>query len=214
MKCFYCKNIIDITKMYDGSYVIDQNHYCHCACFIQYKTNLKRKPWTEDQAIKYLQPLKNKTEEITNKTYYLGQLAEWYCQFYGQKIMPNKAKQLVNMIADGRYKDITIKIPVEDLYQMFIRNQDKLKKINYQLEAKKIRTGQSLTVESMFAYDIAVIINDYNDYCEWKQAALEESVLKKQSLNARRTRIDYTIFKKYHRSENKGADISDIIDDI
>lgn len=44
--------------MYDGSYVIDQNHYCHCACFIQYKTNLKRKPWTEDQAIKYLQPLK------------------------------------------------------------------------------------------------------------------------------------------------------------
>lgn len=200
--------------MYDGSYVIDQNHYCHCACFIQYKTNLKRKPWTEDQAIKYLQPLKNKTEEITNKAYYLGQLAEWYCQFYGQKIMPNKAKQLVNMIADGRYKDITIKIPVEDLYQMFIRNQDKLKKINYQLEAKKIRTGQSLTVESMFAYDIAVIINDYNDYCEWKQAALEESVLKKQSLNAQRTQIDYTIFKKYHRSENKGADISDIIDDI
>lgn len=42
--------------------------------------------------------------------------------------MPNKAKQLINMIADGRYKDITIKIPVEDLYQMFIRNQDKLKK--------------------------------------------------------------------------------------
>lgn len=123
--------------MYDGSYVIDQNHYCHCACFIQYKTNLKRKPWTEDQTIKYLQPLKNKTEEIANKAYYLGQLAEWYCQFYGQKIMPNKAKQLVNMIADGRYKDITIKIPVEDLYQMFIRNQDKLKKINYQLEAKK-----------------------------------------------------------------------------
>lgn len=66
----------------------------------------------------------------------------------------------------------------------------------------------------MFAYDIAVIINGYNDYCEWKQAALEESVLKKQSLNARRTQIDYTIFKKYHRSENKGADISDIIDDI
>lgn len=50
--------------------------------------------------------------------------------------MPNKAKQLVNMIADGRYKDITIKISVEDLYQMFIRNQDKLKKLIINLRQK------------------------------------------------------------------------------
>lgn len=67
------------------------------------------------------------------------------------KIMPNKAKQLINMIADGRYKDITIKIPVEDLYQMFIRNQDKLKKLIINLRQKN-------TNRTIFNYRIYVCV--------------------------------------------------------
>lgn len=215
MKCFYCKNIIDLTKIYDGSYVLNKNHYCHCACFIQYKTSLKKGTWTKEQSIKYLQPLKKKTENIVKKTYYLNRLFDWYCQFYGKRIIPVKSKQLINSIVNGQYKDVNIKIPTEDLFEMLAQNQEKLKQINYQLEIKNLHMGKDVTTEAMFAYDIAVVINDYDNYLEQKQLILQENALKKKRLSANRNgQIDYTVFKKYHRSENKGADIYSVIDDI
>ena len=42
VKCFYCKGNIDLKQKYDGSFVYDKKHYCHCHCFTEHKTSLKK----------------------------------------------------------------------------------------------------------------------------------------------------------------------------
>lgn len=216
VKCFYCKNNIDLTQKYDGSFVYDKKHYCHCHCFINYKTSLKKGKISADDCEKYLISLKKATNQIVLNTQYNKLFVEWYCNFYNKTILTPYARTLVSQVINGGYKDLTKRISIYELYEMFSLKTNELQNINTTLIAKNKARGKVSNADSLFAYDMAVIINEYDDYLERKEKIKQDKINRKRMMSERlNNNIDYSLYKNYHKQQGDNCfDIRSVIDEI
>lgn len=216
VKCFYCKGNIDLKQKYDGSFVYDKKHYCHCHCFTEHKTSLKKGKKNIDECEKYLKSLKQNTQLIVLNAKCNTLLIEWYCLFFSKTTITPYARKLISQVVSGEYKNINKPIPIYELYDMFRLKATELKGINTTLISKNKQRGIRCNIDSIFAYDIAVIVNQYDDYVQWKESIKQDKLNRKRMLEQRlNDKIDYSLYKNYHKQSNKTIfDISSVIDEI
>lgn len=211
--CSVCHKAIDLTCKYDGSYIKDKTSFVHCNCWVNRKTNLKRNALTQQQCEEYLKPMRKSTFEIVNTFYYEAKLKKWMGEFYNATSFPKTAYDKLETVYNGTYKSINKPIPVGDLYNMFVKQSENLKRINTDLVQRNAKQGKSSTAVMLFYYDLAVVISKYDSYLEWKSNIKQEQKHQKRIIQEQ---INYELVfnQSSNRQDNDVININDILDDI
>ena len=118
-------------------------------------------------------------------------------------------------INNGKFKGLNEGISYEDLLYMFKQKKDFLNKI----ADKKRREGNEFkNGKHRLNYDLAVIINKYDDYKKWKKKQILIEASNKKDEEDNKNQIDYKYIncnasEKYDKDEEVvGVDINDILE--
>lgn len=208
-KCAYCKSEITVNRHSLGDIIRCGGKIYHKYCFSEecrLKINSKNKKTVE----KWSTNLKN-----------ISLLSEQTVQFYSETIIKDDIYRLIqdnymsmvpqsvfvrlDSIYDGTYKGMSIPIPPADLLDMW---QQKLPYLN-KVRQKNITLGKEMTPVQRLAYDLAILINKYQSYLEWKnkQKVFEEEVTQNAILTDQ--------FKNNQiKKDDENNDISELVNDI
>ncbi|HBJ1650883.1 TPA: hypothetical protein LA460_000102 [Clostridium botulinum] len=115
-------------------------------------------------------------------------------------------------ITNGTYRGLKEPISYEDLLAMFISKQQYLSKIYQSNIAKGKQFNKPI---DRFNYDLAIIINKYDSYKQWKekQKIIQADIQIQNKKNKEEAIIDYDKINK-NRTVNNEVDIIDILEDI
>lgn len=233
-KCCFCKkDIIYGIKIKDNGIFYD-NHYYHNDCFDKWCNALKRITPKRKYALDHKDDFRH---EYFNKMEYLlskhsntqktikelndnarneiekirieSELDSFIKLKYNFRVIPTNIWRKLNSIYKGEYKNINIPIPAEHLLDMWERKNKELT-IIYQNNLKK---GKVFTNESLFNYDLAILLNQYDSYLKWLEKNKKElSVnLNNKEIN-NSVKIARNIINNY--GTNKTKDIIDDVNDI
>lgn len=116
-------------------------------------------------------------------------------------------------INNGEYKGLKEGISYEDLLYMFKTKQKYLISV-YQQNISKGKPFENK--QSLFNYDLAIIINKYDSFKQWKekQKIIQADVKSKIQQEKENIKIDYKKINATTTNTNEDIDISDILDDI
>lgn len=116
-------------------------------------------------------------------------------------------------INNGEYKGLKEGISYEDLLYMFKTKQKYLISI-YQQNISKGKTFKDN--QSLFNYDLAIIINKYDSFKQWKekQKIIQADIKINNQQEKENIKIDYKKVNTRTTNTNEDIDISDILDDI
>ena len=217
-KCAICKSYIYIEKDING-FIIENNKYIHINCYIQNKSNLKRNAWTIEQCQNKINELKEKTQkEISNRTI-RKKVTDWIFKTYEISFLPTYFYTKLDSVYNGTYKGLSKPVPPEDLLDMWQR------KINYlnNVAINNKTNGKGMDNSGRVNYDLAIILNKYDSYLEWKkeQEIIKNDILKRA--NEEKNAVNYNniissskeyINKEKNKDNNESININDIINDI
>ena len=123
-------------------------------------------------------------------------------------------KRILNVIS-GKTDKCDCIIPIEDLYDMWQRKLEMLRKINDKLVKN---SDTEIDTDSLIMYDLTVLVRKYNGYLKWKQKQkILESETKKENSNTDTIlvqSISNISSGKYSKNDNTDDEIVDIVDDI
>jgi hypothetical protein len=140
------------------------------------KRNIPTQEEAEILANQLIEENKNFINEIINKNH----LYLWLQRKYNLTIIPTYIYQKLADIYNGTWKDINIKIPPEDILDMFKRQWHNLEQINIY----NINKGKKLSPENRLNYDLSVIINKSSSYYEWRRKQEEQQIEMIQSIES------------------------------
>lgn len=156
----------------------------------------------------------NSKKREKNRTENLNRLIKYFIEVYDVTVFPTFFYKKLADINRGTYKGVNTGIPYIDILDMFKRKQKYLNSI----ASKNSRTGKQIVGINRVNYDLAIIINKYDEYLNWKnkQKILESSINDGLSENKNIENINYSKFVTDNiRSENnEDVDIGDILEDI
>jgi len=177
-KCGLCKENIELEK--EKKTVLQSKKYYHYDCFIEKEINKKRNVLTKEEienlASQLIEENKNFINEIINKNH----LYLWLQKKYNLTMIPTYIYQKLADIYNGTWKDINIKIPPEDILDMFKRQWHNLE----QIHISNINKGKKLSPENRLNYDLSVIINKSSSYYEWRKKQEEQQIEMMQSIES------------------------------
>jgi hypothetical protein len=205
-KCQTCSKYIDLEK---ESFIYDKKVYYHTECLFDHLTNKKRNSLDEQQAKEYISNLLpgsiEKGKFIVNRQKFY----KWIQKQYELITLPTYFYQKSEEIFNGTWKDITRKIPPEDLWDMWYRKWDFLEKTYIYNKSH----NKDMDSFGRLNYDFAIIINKSSSYYEWKQ---KQERINRENKTAY-SEIDFQRIEKQvdanilNKNEN---DLSDILDEI
>lgn len=158
-----CGYFIDTTK---DSYVKIKKGCYHTECYIKKLENDKDKLSHEEaKAIAF--ELATKTfEENFKKSQEQkedGVFISWLCQQYDIVMLSSRFYDVRNKIYKGTYKNMSMAIKREHLEDMWRQKMNYLNKVN----DRNRRMGKVIEGEQRVFYDLAILINKYDDYLNW-----------------------------------------------
>lgn len=210
--CAECKNEIVLSE--DNIYGIIHYDSCnyHSGCFKQMCTrkasNKIAKPcWA--YALEHLDEITHESKTYYENLYTRDILNKFLLNHYDLEFVPPKFWTRLADVNNGSYKNIGVPIPTSDILTMW---KIKLHTLDGIAESNKIH-GNQMAAQDRLIYDLAILVNKYNSFCEWreKQKILEasEKIERKQS---DRLIINQIVLPQ--ETTKKKDDILDMVDEI
>lgn len=223
-KCDICKKYISLKENLDQVVYFEKNKkksdtkigvFNHFNCLVEKELNKKRNksPREEiEQKFKKIQNQKENIEHIKN-TILKSEFYKWLQNSYRIVVIPIYFFIKIENIIKGEYQGLAFGIPLEDLFDMWKRQRQELDKI----AAKNRSKGKNIDATGRLNYDLAILINRYDNYLQWKvsQKVLSEEIKNSVEENEK-TKIDFkeinkTITKQNKKNEN---DINNILNEV
>lgn len=158
-----CDYFIDTTK---DSYIKIKNQCYHTECYIK-KLESGRDKLSHEDAKAIALELANKTfEENFKKNQEEKEdsvFVSWLCQQYDIIMLSSRFYDIRNKIYKGKYKNMSMAIKRDHLEDMWRQKMDYLNKVN----DRNRRMGKIIEGEQRIFYDLAILINKYDDYLKW-----------------------------------------------
>lgn len=210
-KCKICKAMLSVSP-YDGSFVIYEGGYYCSSCLFEKRTNSRTRKdrWPKEEADAKLAALKKATEDYFHFQETKEKLFEYIEQTYTPSYLAPAFYEKMNSIFDGTLKGLRIPIPPEDILDMFQRQQSKLDK-----QAIK-KWGSAQPVPSVrINYDLAILLNKYDKYLDWKRAKEIETQEAVQNAEERSSTEQYVyIAPQVQHQVSDEVNIASILDDL
>jgi hypothetical protein len=184
-KCKVCdKGKNKTIKIEEEKYIFYENSYYHYDCFIKYRIEKKKynKSLTYEEAKIIADKLVIKTSESNtiNNSIDRDRLTYWLYDNYNVTVLPSTFFIKLKQINDGTFSmRINAPITYHDLLQIFKKMKTHLDKINNKNE----RNGKEIDIFRRIDYDLAIVINNYDKYLQWKQKQKTEEIEKIEIIN-------------------------------
>lgn len=197
-------------------FIFYQQSYYHYDCFIKFQTD--KKCLTLDNAIKLANEMVIKTtkSDYVNSLIDRDRLTYWIYDNYNLTVLPALFFQKTKQINDGTFS-MRINAPISyyDLLQIFKKMKTYLDKVNNNNERK----GKKIDVIRRIDYDLAIVINNYDEYLKWKQKQKTEDIVKTEIKNDLVLKNDINIntitsLQRNNQKENEEINIADILDEV
>lgn len=160
-KCFACKEFICLEDEWN-----DENkiiHYTkgvyHRECLKKEMLKSKRVKKTEDEVELEIDRLVKDSDLLLYGVVVKNHLYKYLYDSYSIVLLPNYIFVKLEEIFKGEYKNMSKKIPPEDILEMFERQQKFLDGIYHK---------ESLNGVQRINYDLAVLIAKYPKFLDWK----------------------------------------------
>lgn len=194
----------------------EKKHY-HYDCFInactkKSKRNNASPKWKE--ALCSIEKIKQETKDFFNcgDDFNKDEIYNFIRENYNIRAVSPYIFVKLEEIYSGKRKGTTYEIPPEDLLDMWKRKMNYLNK----LRAKNITLGKDMTAEQQINYDLAVLVNKYDSYLQWK----ERNKIIEQDVNKVHTEILKTVdldklskITQNHQREEED-DIDTLLDEL
>ena len=174
-KCGGCSKDIIIDDADQEGILVFKNKYWHEDCF---RKKYSDKPifmenipeYKEDAYVKIVGVFNGRKKNITKLNEYEIAAVKEVDRIFDEKLVNDYIRKQYDIqtvpwdsiaaLYDGRYG---VKIPPKHLYDMFVRKQSYLDKIN----AQNIAKGKEITCASRVKYDLKVLYNKYDSYLKF-----------------------------------------------
>lgn len=208
VKCWYCdktgkksldKNSQDYVKK-DG-----KNYHTEC-----YKQMLKNKGIIELEIELEIKKLKQQMieheKEIELKNKPKNELCYWLMDFYNIDVLPTGFYHRLASITKGEYVKAKISISYEELLEIY-------KKMANYLNKAAMKKGGFDNESGRLYWDLAIVINNYNDYKKWKHNQSLEKVENKKidKLIKDDMKIKHVIRKENSNNFNIMEEMNDLL---
>jgi len=207
-KCGLCKEEIILEK--ENKAILINKKYYHYDCFIEKEINKKRNTLTKEEIENLADQISEKNKEFINELINKNHLYLWLQKKYELTIIPTYIYQKLAEIHNGTWKDLTIKIPPEDILDMFKRQWHNLEQINI----GNINKGKKLSPESRLNYDISVIINKSSSYYDWRRKQEEQKIEMMQSIESSQATNNFRSSMEKENIANNEKDLSQYLEEI
>jgi len=161
-KCKQCK--LEIVLENKASVYFKKSHF-HDECFISMLLSKKKNPPTRETAIAILNQLKLESNIVISEMITKNHLYKWLQKSYDLAIIPGFFFQRLEEVYQGSYKGLSEAISPTDVYYIWRHKKDKFDQIN-NYQSKK---GKNIVGVSRLAYDLAIVISEYDSYKKWKE---------------------------------------------
>lgn len=217
-KCVRCKQELDAKSFVDGTskdIIMDVTKsgrkFYHIDCFKDYKLNHSRPKWTEEEYNQRIVKMSEETKKYLQHQLYFEKLNMFIQDNYPDiAIIPVSFFESIQEVERGTYKNVTRKIPVEDIYDMWTQKINWLHKTH---NKRRIKENEGVVL----FYDLAILCGKYGRYLEWKAKEAGSNVeLIKEAVRNKNTDttnlIQISINNHNQKINNESKDNDDIID--
>lgn len=150
-----------------------ENKYYHKHCFLELieKRTEQAKNKTTKQYLKWMEVKKNLNEILSfseqhiRNSLYKDVLNDFLLKTYNMTVIPSYIWLKLTQITKGEYKNISVKIPLSEILDMWERQMKFLDKLAYDNMTK----GKELINGDRINYDLSVLLNKYDSYLQWKE---------------------------------------------
>jgi len=217
-KCKICDVVktktINVEK---DKFIYHQSAYYHYDCFIKYHVNKKKLNYDDAKTLADKMVTKTNESEYVNSLIDKDRLTYWIYDNYGITVLPPLFFQKIKQINDGTFS-IRVNVPISyfDLLQIFKKMKTYLDKVNYKNERK----GKKIDSIKRIDYDLAIVINNYDEYLKWKQKQKTEEIEKeeiksdiilKNNININTISL---LQRKSNQNESEEINIANILDEV
>jgi hypothetical protein len=221
-KCYVCdKPKTKTIKLETDKFIFYNNSYFHYDCFIKLQMKKKKNgvELTYDQAKDLADKMVIKTSqsEVINSLIDRDRLTYWIYENYNLTVLPVLFFQKIKQINDGTFSTrVNTPISYYDLLQMFKKMKTYLDKVNNNNERK----GKKIDSVGRINYDLAIVINNYDDYLKWKQKQKAEEIENTETKNDIISKNNININtitslqRKNNQKESEEINIADILDEV
>lgn len=220
-KCNYCDiKGTKTIKIGADKFIFYNKKFYHYNCFIKYKNDNNEYNLSQEQINKMADELvmKTKTIKSVRDSIDRDRLTYWLYDNYNISVLPNLFFQKLRKINNGTYSDkLIVPISCYDLLQIFKKLKSYLEKVHNNNERK----GKAIPISLRVNYDLAIVLNNYDEYVKWKQKQKTEDVEnnKLQEEIKSKNSIQINNISNIQKSNNKQNDneeinIADILDEV
>lgn len=218
-KCYFCDKQRQKTINVDvDKFIYYKNSYFHYNCFIKYKLKEKENKLSEEEIVALADKMviNTKTSKTVSENIDRDRLIYWIYENYNISVLSPLFFTKLKAINDGTFgKRINAPISCYDLLQIFIKMKSYLDKVNNKNE----RNGKKIDLCKRVDYDLAIVINNYDEYLKWRQKQKTETIEKKEIQEEVKLKNDIPIDSiiatyKNKDNENKEINIADILDEV
>jgi len=218
-KCKICdKPKTKTIKLETEKFIYYQQSYYHYDCFVKFQTEKKLLTLNKAKELADEMVIKTIESDYVNSLIDRDRLTYWIYDNYNLTVLPVLFFQKIKQINDGTFA-VRINAPIYyyDLLQIFKKMKTYLDKVNNNNERK----GKKIDLLRRIDYDLAIVINNYDEYLKWKQKQkteeIEKKIIKDDILlksNIQINTISSLQRKNNQIGNNDEINISDILDEV
>lgn len=222
-KCTLCDVKREKTINVDADkFIYYENKYYHYDCFIKYKIKNNEYGLTLEQITKSADELVLKTKSYKNvkESIDRDRLTYWLYENYNVSVLPSLFFSKLALINEGKFSGrINVPISCYDLLQIFKKMKSHLDKINNKNE----RMGKTMASFQRVNYDLAIVLNNYDEYVKWKQKQknevvekqqLQDEIKSKNNINTNNITLLQKNVSNIQNKENEEINIADLLDEV
>ena len=205
-RCHICKSYINIDNISQNDFVSNLNglNFAHYDC--EYKVRIKKKHATKEKVEKVLEKMRQQAINLISEEFKLSKFYEFIHSSYNIVSISRTFKAKIAKLLSGDYDGISKPIPIEDLMDMW---KQKIKTL-ISIHQSNIKKGKDIDRAMRPNYDLAVLLNKYDKYLDWK---LREKTRASEIVSIVTNRED-TPKINFAPKKKKGNEIADILDDL
>jgi hypothetical protein len=213
-KCFICKECMSLeTNIENVVYCKknDKGSYYHFNCLVENKLNKRGNKLSKEEIENKIKQIQNEKDNIDHIKNCLlkNRFYKWLQNSYGVVSIPTYFFTKIDNVLIGEYKELSVPIPLEDLFDMWQRKKKELDGIY----SSNIKKGNSMDSMARLSYDLAVIINKYDSYLKWK--AQQKAMAGEIQKELEETKIDFNkVNQTVAKQQTDTASIGDILDEV
>lgn len=219
-KCKICdtERLAKSINLNTDKFIYYNNKYYHYDCFLKNIFENNKKGLSPEDIITYVdKKLLNTIEsKSVRDSIDRDRLVYWIYENYNVTMLSNLFFTKLTNINKGKYSNnITVPISFYDLLQIFIKMKPRLDKIN----GKNEREGKHFSAQGRIDYDLAIVLNNYDDYVKWKQKQKAKNTQEKQLQEEIKSKSNIqtdniVTVQRSRQNEDTELNISELLDEL